>query len=111
MSFLEAVKANNIAIMAELFGTTRGPAVTYMDPAELQQRLTVIRAYLVHDEFEIVTDSATVPLRDERRRMVRVRLGRGRCLPVVPFTMVRVGQGWLVEAIDLAAAGNPVRNC
>jgi len=106
-SFLEAVRANSLTAMSELWGTERGPAVSYMERQMMEQRLTVMRTYLVHDRYELVVgnDGMTNP------RVVRVRLYRRGCSPVVPFTVVRYRTGWLVQHVDLEAVGNPQRDC
>jgi hypothetical protein len=109
-AFLNAVNAKSLSTMSETWGSARGPAASYMDKAELEQRLTVIRAYLEHDTFEILEPQGDQPL-TQGRRTVRVRLMRKGCAPVVPFTVVAYGHGWLVSDIDLSAAGNPQRPC
>lgn len=110
--FLNAVQSNSLVAMGELWGGTRGPAVSYMDREELEKRLTVIRSYLVHEEFEILGPSNQASLSDSpNQRTVEVRLSRAGCTPVVPFTLIRYRGGWLVWEIDLEAAGNPMRRC
>jgi hypothetical protein len=110
-SFLNAVKANSLSAMGETWGSGRGPAVGYMDRAELEQRLTVIRTFLEHEKFEILESQASVVPGSEQKRVVQVRLTRKGCQPVVPFTVIPYGGGWLVTDIDLSAAGNPQRPC
>jgi hypothetical protein len=109
-TFLNAVKANNLPAMSEVWGSSRGPAKGYMKRDELDQRLTVIRTYLDHEQFEILPSQSGLPAADGRRR-VQVRLTRKGCTPVVPFTVAPYRGGWLVADIDLAAAGNPQRSC
>lgn len=109
--FLAAVQANNLGAMSDLWGDQRGPARTYMDAAELEQRLTVIRSFLQHEQAELLESQAGVMPSDGSQRVVQVRLTRKGCTPVVPFTVMRYGAGWLVTNIDLAAAGNPARSC
>lgn len=108
--FLNAVKANSLTGMAELWGTDKGPASQSMDHAELDKRLTVIRTYLVHDSFEFQPRN-TMDATGTAQRVLDIRLTRKACRPVVPFTVVRWGGGWLVQNIDLSAAGNPARQC
>ena len=111
-SFLNAVKANSMAGMGQLWGTANGPASANLDAATLEQRLTVIRIYLEHDEFTIVSGNPVAGVNVEAgERAVFVRLSRRGCTPTVPFTLVPHGGGWLVRDIDLAAAGNPSRSC
>jgi hypothetical protein len=109
--FLNAVKANSLAAMSELWGSARGPARTYMNREELDQRLTVIRTYLAHERFEILESQSALPPGPDGRRSLQVRLTRNGCTPVVPFTVVPYRGGWLVSDIDLSAAGNPQRRC
>jgi hypothetical protein len=88
-SFMNAVKANSVTAMGELWGTARGPAIANMKREEMEQRLTVIRAYLSHDRFEFVERNAPDPAGGQQRTL-DVRIFRGNCQPVVPFTVV----GW-----------------
>ena len=109
-TFMNAVKAGSLTGMAEAWGSSRGPASRYMARQELEQRLIVMRTYLAHEQFEVLPPSMeSLPVAD--RRLLQVRLTRKGCTPVVPFTLVRYGEGWLVSEIDLAAAGNPERSC
>ena len=108
--FLDAVSANSLSRMGELWGSSRGPARSYMKHDELEQRLTIIRTYLQHDKYEIL-ESQGAPATLAGGRTVRVRLDRGGCAPVVPFTLVPYAGGWLISNIDLAQAGNPARRC
>jgi len=111
-SFLHAVSANSITGMGQLWGTRDGPASANLDRATLEQRLTVIRIYLEHDDFTIVPGDPVAGVDVEAgERAVFVRLSRRGCTPTVPFTLVPHGGGWLIRNIDLAAAGNPSRRC
>ena len=109
-AFLNAVHANSLRGMAEWWGTEKGPASQTMDHQELDKRLTVMRTFLVHDSFEFQPRN-TLDATGTDQRVLDVRITRGACQPVVPFTVVRWGNGWLVKSIDLAAAGNPARPC
>lgn len=110
-AFLSAVRENSLVAMGGLWGSpSRGPASGYMDRQTLEQRLTVIRIYLQHDRSQILPPDETV-LQGAREREIRVRLERNGCRPVVPFTVVRWRDGWLVSNVDIAAAGNPERPC
>ena len=106
--FLAAVKANNLSTMGTLWGTEKGPASRTMARSDLEKRLTVIQSYLVHERYAI---ERTDPGVTSDERVVRVRLTRLGCTPVVPFTVARYRTGWLVSGIDLEAAGNPRRSC
>ena len=46
------------------------------------------------------------------KRNLNVELTRGTCVKTIPFVAVQLGNGgWLVESLDLNAAGNPVNPC
>ena len=98
--------------MGQLWGTSSGRASAKLDRETLEQRLTVIRIYLEHDEFTIVYgDLVAGADAEDGERTVLVQLSRRGCTPTVPFTLVQHAGGWLVRTIDLAAAGNPSRRC
>ena len=110
--FMTAVAANDLVTMGGLWGTSQGPASDRMNRDELQQRLTIMRSYLVHDRYEVLEGDPARQLSTEvNERFYRVRLTRHGCAPEVPFSVVRVGEGWLIRSIDLAQAGNPARRC
>ena len=109
--FMSAVGANNLVQMGGLWGTERGAAIRSMDAVELHKRLSVIRQYLRHDSYLIVGELGSGLLVDERHRIFQVRMIRSGCSLLVPFTLVEVGEGWLIQSIDLAAAGNPAVPC
>jgi len=101
-----------MAGMGLLWGTSNGPASENLDRVTLEQRLTVIRIYLEHEEYTIVPDGPVAGVDVEAgERAVFVQLSRRGCTPTVPFTLVPHRGGWLVRDIDLAAAGNPSRSC
>jgi hypothetical protein len=113
--FLNAVKTNSMTAMSELWGSEDGPAsrtMTHTESArtDMEQRLTVMRIYLEHDKFDIMPANSGV-IQASDKRIVDVRLYRRGCMPVVPFTAVRAGSGWLVSNVELAAAGNPALGC
>lgn len=108
-AFLGAVKANDLVAMGNLWGSDRGPANGWMNADERQKRLTVMQRVLVHDRF--VIQPGLQPGSSAQERVVRVQITRGRCTPVVPFTVREYRGRWIVSAIDLDAAGNPARRC
>ena len=107
--FMDAVKANSFVAMSELWGTSKGPAVRWMDRQLLDQRLTVMHAYLVHETFEIHPPKASRS-QAQGERAFEVTITRKGCSSAVPFTLVAFGGGWLVKAVDLGAAGTPPRD-
>ncbi|MGE0552262.1 MAG: hypothetical protein AB7R55_02410 [Gemmatimonadales bacterium] len=110
-AFMQAVADSNLAQMGALWGTERGPAATTKQPSDWIQRITVIQAYLRGGRSRVVSE-ADPAMSAEGRRQVMVEIDRGNCLKQVPFTMVLTRDGaWLVNAIDLPAAGVPGRSC
>jgi hypothetical protein len=108
--FMQAIADSNIAQLGELWGTSAGPAATVGKPSNWGQRVTVIHAYLKGGTHRILGEDSGVARTD--RRTIMVELSREGCVKTVPFTMVFTKQGsWLVNAIDLNAAGVPGRPC
>ena len=109
---MSAVRAGDLDAMGRLWGTADGPAAHRMDGGELERRLTVMRIYLQHEEYSIVTGARDPTIRLRRgERVVSVRITRKGCTPVVPFTVTPYRGGWLVRDVKLEAAGNPARSC
>ncbi len=109
--FLSAVKANDLQRMGTLWGTDRGPAVDWMKPDQLKQRLTVIQKYLNHVGYRVVEGPVPVP-GQENRRSYRVELQRQACNVVQPIELVRAKSGsWLVVDVHLETAGSPAAAC
>lgn len=107
---MNAVQANDLRAMGQLWGTKSGPMVGRMDADQLDMRLTVMQRYLVHEKYQLVPASATATVREGRRRY-RVELTRFGCVVQVPIELVWVKSGWLVNNIDLTQAGTPGRPC
>ncbi|HEV8612145.1 MAG TPA: hypothetical protein VGQ73_01470 [Gemmatimonadales bacterium] len=107
-AFMQAAKDSNLTRMAELWGTSRGPA-SQTRPAEYEKRLAVMQVYLRGDSTRILSDDP-VP-GDEKHRRVQLALYRGTCVKQIPVTTVRSQKGWIVEGVNLSFAGNPARPC
>ena len=109
-SFMNAVRANDLAVMGQLWGTEDGPAADRMDSEQLDMRLTVMVRYLAHEEYQIVPRPTGAPR--EGYRMYQVELTRQGCRLLVPFELVLTRRGgWLVSRVDLDQAGSPGRPC
>jgi len=110
-AFMQAVADSNLAQMGALWGTERGPAAATNQPDDWTQRITVIQAYLRGGRSRVLSE-ADPAMSEKGRRQVMVEIDRGNCLKQVAFTMVLTRDGaWLVNAIDLQAAGVPGRSC
>jgi hypothetical protein len=110
-AFMQAVADSNVAKMAELWGTSAGPAAKTRQPADWERRVAVMQAYLQNESHRVVSDGPATPA-GEGRRSVQVEIRRQLCTWSVPFTAIRLGDGtWIVNQVDLTAAGNPARPC
>jgi hypothetical protein len=109
--FLGAVKSNDLTAMGKVWGTERGPAVTWMKPEEMKERLSVIQKYLDHSGYRIV-DGPSGDARTPDQQTFHVELQRQNCNVVVPIDLVRTHTGgWIVKDPHLEAAGNPAKPC
>lgn len=108
-AFLQAVADSNLTQMANLWGTSAGPAAQTRQPADWERRIAIMQAYLQNESHRVLGDGAAG---GEDRRTVQVEIRRQLCTWVVPFTAIRLGDGsWIVNQVDLTAAGNPARPC
>jgi hypothetical protein len=108
--FMKAVSDSNLAKMATLWGSAKGSASSTGQPADFERRMVVIQAYLKDTGWRIL--GADLNQAETDRRTLQVELKRDRCTKVVPFSTVKTANGgWVVNTIDLAAAGTPGRAC
>ena len=106
---MKAVSDSNLAAMAGLWGTARGPAGRTHQPADYERRIVVMQSYLTHDDFRILADT---PEGSEVRHAVNVQIRRGACTWTVPFGVIQLAEGgWIINQVDLTTAGNPARPC
>jgi hypothetical protein len=120
--FLDAVKANDLTRMGNLWGSERGPASTYMDRNNLKRQLTTIQIYWNHTGYRIIEGPlAAQPMNPtfknvpspDRMRDFRIDLQRASgCSQAAPITVVRTNSGgWLVYDVHLEAVGSPAARC
>ncbi len=108
-NFMRAVADSNLDAMAALWGTTRGPAGQVKQPSDYERRIAVMQAYLSSDDYRIVSDQQDGP---PTRHAVQVQIRRQACTWDVPFSVIQLADGtWLVNQVDLTAAGNPAKPC
>lgn len=108
--FLQAVADSNTAKMAELWGTSKGPAAQTHQPSDYERRIVIMQAYLHGADHRILSNATDGSNKD--RRVLQVEMSRNGCDKIVPFTVVRLRSGsWLVTAIDLGELGSPGRIC
>lgn len=109
-AFMQAVADSNLTRMANLWGTSAGPAAKTNQPSDWEKRVAVMQAYLQNESHRIVGDAPEGT--GDTRHAVQVEIRREFCTWVVPFTAIKLGDGtWIVNQVDVAAAGNPGRPC
>ncbi|MGN6391055.1 MAG: hypothetical protein ACTHM9_02250 [Gemmatimonadales bacterium] len=108
-NFMKAVADSNLPAMASLWGTGKGPAGQTKQPPDYERRVAVMQAYLTSDDYRIVSDHQDgLP----SRHAVQVQIRRQACTWDVPFTVIQLADGsWIVNQVDLTAAGNPAKPC
>jgi hypothetical protein len=108
--FMAAVADSNIDRMGRVWGSADGPAALTGKPDRWHERLMVVQLWLRGATFRIVRDAPN-PTSPAKRDLL-VELTRGSCVKAVPFTAAPAGtHGWLVESVDINAAGNPANPC
>lgn len=106
--FMQAVADSNLTGMASLWGSASGPAARTKQPSDYERRIAVIQTYLRNESHRILSDTPE----GEARHALQVEIRRQLCSWTVPFTAIRLGDGsWIVNQVDLTAAGNPARPC
>ncbi len=109
-AFVQAAADSNLTRMAQLWGTSRGPAIETGSPSDYEKRLIVMQTYLRGDSAHVVSDTPVTG--DASRRHLAITLYRRGCAKQIPATMVRTkAGGWVVNSVDLTSAGNPARPC
>ena len=105
---MQAVADSNLAKMATLWGTSSGPAAKTGQPPDYERRIVIMQAYLRNESFRVTSDVPESP----DRRALQVELRRHTCTWSVPFVAVKTADGaWVINQVDLTAAGNPARPC
>lgn len=127
-SFMQAAADSNLARMAELWGTRAGSAAKTGQPPDYERRIAIMRFYLSGSPFHVLPGGAaefTPAAGDTGKgrlpgpgdegattRQVVVQLDRQGCAKYVPFVLVRTADdSWLINQVDIAAAGHPLRPC
>jgi hypothetical protein len=108
-SFLQAAADSNFVAMSEHWGNERGSARETNNPADYQQRMVVIQAYLAGIRYRVLSNHPVANVNS--KRVLQVELSRAGCVIMVPFTMARTSSTWVVNEFDLEKIGNPSRSC
>jgi hypothetical protein len=107
--FLAAVSDSNIARMGRSWGASSGPAAVTNKPDNWEERMKVVQVILRRGTYRVTTNVADPSASNKRN--LNVEFTRGTCVKNVPFTAVQTRNGWLVESLDVSAAGNPINPC
>ncbi len=127
-SFMQAAADSNLGRMAQLWGTRAGPAAKTGQPPDYERRIAIMQFYLSGSPFRLVPGGAAQvepaaggPPKDKlpgpgeesaATRQVVVQLDRQGCAKYVPFIVIKAADNtWIVNQVDLAAAGHPKRPC
>ncbi len=98
--FLRAANENDLETMARLFGTEKGSIVRRDGEASAQERMFILASLLRHDDY-VIEGNEVVPGRLQTATRLLVRMRFGDRSVVVPFTIVRSRDEWLVERIGI----------
>lgn len=96
-AFLEAAKREDYRGMARLFGTPEGPAERRFGRAEVEQRMFVLAALLVHERFGVRRSGFTEG--PDRLRLVADMVGTRSGNVGVPFVVAFHRDRWFVEQV------------
>lgn len=108
-SFMQAVADSNLTQMANFWGSTAGPAARTRQPPDWERRIAIMHAYLRNESHRVVSDT---PEQGDNRHALQVEIRRQLCSWLVPFTAIKLSDGsWIVNQVDLTAAGNPAQPC
>lgn len=100
--FLQAANINDLHTMTQLFGTARG-TIDQLEPRErAERRMQVLASLLRHEDYTIQGQRA-VPGRLQSATELIIEFKMGERTVVVPHLVVRRGNGWIVERIDVEA--------
>ncbi len=125
-NFMAAAADSDLAKMANYWGSAKGPAAVTKEPPDYARRMLIMQAYLRSNGYKVLGESAAAAPRApadsaaprpppppvEQSRQVAVQLYRANCSPIVPFVVIRAANGaWIVNQVDLMAAGTVYKNC
>lgn len=108
-AFLAAAKDTNLTLMADYWGGPSGPASTSKQPEDYEKRIRIMQKYLTNDSAKVVTLGSVDGHPDQI--MVTMRIFVARCRNSVPFIVGKWKNQYLIQNVDLTAAGNPGRPC
>ena len=107
--FMRAVADSNLTKMAQLWGSAKGAAGTTHEPPDYERRIAIMQAYLHGAQYRILSNDADPA--SSGQRLLQIELKREHCDKTVPFALIRTGDSWLINRVDLGAVGSPGRPC
>lgn len=98
-AFLQLAAQKNYAQMGYLFGTREGAIINRDREAQVERRMYTIATILENQRF-VIRDQSAIPGRSDAVQLNVQLTQRGQTVDV-PFVLVRSGDRWFVEQIDL----------
>ena len=96
--FLNGVRAQDLQVISNYWGTAEGPARDRLDRAELEKREITMACYLAHDRTRVISDEP----RAGNRRAFTVELSLGSTSRTTEIIAVRgPSERWYVENADI----------
>lgn len=98
--FMNAVKAQDLQAMSDVWGTAQGPARDQMDRTTHDQRLLIMQGCYEHDRYQILGEAPG----ENGERLVRVQITRGTRTKTANFAIARgPSNRWYVRDADFDA--------
>jgi hypothetical protein len=96
--FLNGIRAQDLQVISNYWGTAEGPARNRLERAELEKREITMACYLAHDRSRVVDDEP----RTGNRRVFTVELTYGTISRSTEIVAVRgPAERWYVENADI----------
>ncbi len=104
--FLRAANANDLDLMAELYGTKEGPYNRMGTKKDLDDRMFLLATVLRHSGSQIKGEGDPVSGRRDTAVNLMIELTQKDRKTTIPFQMVRYKNSWLVENFPLEKLTN-----
>lgn len=106
--FMQAVSDSNLQRVAELWGTSKGPASRTHVPQTYQKQIVIIQAMIRRVAVQTL---GVVPAKDGMRTVTTQLTGQGGCKVTIPVNVAKAKEGWLVHDFRLDDAADVNRPC
>jgi hypothetical protein len=98
--FLRAAAEKDYAQMGQVFGTKDGPISRRDSRQNVERRMYAIATIIENQRF-VIRDQGQIPGRGGEAMQLNVQLTQRGKTQDVPFVVVRSGQRWFVEQVEL----------